>query len=183
MHQTTLADCEAPLVMRDVSQSITQNWLVMLADQKRRCRMAAFYRSLWICVLLVFAASESNGQELRLSPNEAKPFLGTWLIEMTEPAVFKGTHTVTIWERSGAAAASLQTNPNSPAIEATSIQRDDNMLVLTISHKAKPGPLMENGAPIWAVISLVLEDDTLKVAQMLERSQTIKRGTGKRQPN
>lgn len=145
--------------------------------------MAAFCRSLWVCALLVFAASESNGQRLGLSPNEAKPFLGTWIIEMTEPAAFKGTHTVTIWERSGALAASLQTNPNYPAIEATSIQRDGNMLVLTISHQAKPGPLMENGAPIWAVISFALEGDTLKVAQMLERSQTIKRGTGQRQPN
>lgn len=79
-------------------------------------------------------------------------------------------------------AASLQTNPDYPAIEATSIQRDANILVFTSSHEAKPGPLMENGAPIWAVISLVSEGGTLKVAQMLERSQTIKRGTGQRQP-
>jgi hypothetical protein len=102
---------------------------------------------------------------------------------MTEPAAFRGTHTVRIWARSGVVAASLQTNPNYPAIEATGIQRDGNMLVLTISHEAKPGPLMENGAPIWAVISLSLEGNTLKVAQMLERSQTIKRGSGQRRRN
>lgn len=145
--------------------------------------MAIFCRSLGVCALLVFAASESNGQGSVLGPNEAKPFLGAWTIEMTEPAAFKATHTVRIWEKSGAVAASLQTNPNFPAIEATSIQRDGNMLILTISHAATPGPLMENGAPIWAVISLTLEGNTLKVAQMLERSQTIKRGTGQRQPN
>ena len=145
--------------------------------------MVAFLPVTLGCALMVLAASESNAQGLRLSPNEAKPFLGTWIIEMTEPAAFKGTHTVRIWEKSGAVAASLQTNSNYPAIEATSIQRDGNMLVVTISHEAKPGPLMENGAPIWAVISLALEGDTLKVAQMLERSQTIKRGTGKRQPS
>jgi hypothetical protein len=93
------------------------------------------------------------------------------------------TRPTRIWERGGVVAASLQTNTNFAAIEATSIQRDGNMLVLTISHAARPGPLLENGAPIWAVISLALEGDTLKVAQMLERSQTIKRGTGRRQPN
>ena len=38
--------------------------------------------------------------------------------------------------------------------------------------------MMENGAPIWAVISLTLDGGTMRMAQMLERSQTIKRGTG-----
>jgi hypothetical protein len=145
--------------------------------------MAAFCRSLTVCAFLLFAASESNGQGSVLGPNEAKPFLGTWIIEMTEPAAFRGTHAVRVWDRGGVVAASLQTNPNNPAIEATGILRDGNMLVLTIGHEAKPGPLLENGAPIWAVISLSLEGDTLRVAQMLERSQTIKRGSGQRQPN
>jgi hypothetical protein len=40
--------------------------------------------------------------------------------------------------------------------------------------------LRENGAPIWAVISLTLAGDTMDIAQMLERSQTSKRGTGKK---
>ena len=78
-------------------------------------------------------------------------------------------------------AASLQTNPNFPAIEATGIHRDGNMLVLTLSHNAKPHPMQENGMPIWAVVSSVVDGDTMKVAQMLERSQTIKRGAGNRQ--
>jgi hypothetical protein len=55
------------------------------------------------------------------------------------------------------------------------------MLVLTLSHHAKPHPMQENGMPIWAVVSAVVDGDTMKVAQMLERSQTIKRGVGKRQ--
>ena len=106
------------------------------------------------------------------------PFLGVWVIEMTEPAVFKGTHTIRVWDNSGTVAASLQTNPNFPAIEATVIDRDGNMLVLTLSHNAKPHPMQENGMPIWAVVSAVVDGDTMKVAQMLERSQTIKRGRG-----
>ena len=55
------------------------------------------------------------------------------------------------------------------------------MLVLTLGHHAKPHPMQENGMPIWAVVSAVVDGDTMKVAQMLERSQTIKRGAGNRQ--
>jgi hypothetical protein len=130
--------------------------------------------------LLLFA-SGASGQGSSLATADAKPFLGVWVIEMTEPAEFKGIHTIRIWDRGGSVAASLQTNPNFPAAEATGIHRDGNMLVLTLSHEAKPRPLLENGKPIWAVISLELDGDTMKVAHMLERSQTIKRGTGKRQ--
>ena len=145
--------------------------------------METFRRALLVAGLLAIAAPGARGQSAPLNSANAKAFLGVWVIEMTEPAVFKGTHTIRVWDNNGTVAASLQTNPNFPAIEATSIQRDGNMLVLTISHAAAPGPLMENGAPSWAVISLTLEGNTLKVAQMLERSQTIKRGTGQRQPN
>jgi hypothetical protein len=116
-----------------------------------------------------------------VNPADAKSFLGVWVIEMTEPPVFKGTHTIRVWDNSGTVAASLQTNPNFPAIEATGVYRDGNMLVLTLSHHAKPHPMLENGMPIWAVVSAVVDGDTMKVAQMLERSQTIKRGVGKRQ--
>jgi hypothetical protein len=71
--------------------------------------------------------------------------------------------------------------PNSPAIEATGIHRDGSMLVLTLNHNAKPRPVLENGMPIWAVVSAVVDGDTMKVALMLERSSDIKRGAGKRQ--
>jgi hypothetical protein len=131
--------------------------------------------------LLVIAAPGARGQNAALlDPADARSFLGVWVIEMTEPAAFKGTHTIRVWDNSGSVAASLQTNPSFPAIEATGVYRDGNMLVLTISHHAKPHPMQENGMPIWAVVSAVVDGDTMKVAQMLERSQTIKRGAGKR---
>ena len=128
--------------------------------------------------LLVLIASAAYGQGSALTPAQASPFMGTWVIEMTEPAAFKGTHTVRVWEKDGAVAASLQVG-KFPATEATGILRDGEMLVLTISHDAKPQAMMENGAPIWVVVALTLAGDSMKVAQMLERSQTIKRGTGK----
>lgn len=51
---------------------------------------------------------------------------------------------------------------------------DGDALVLTVRR-------FENGAPIRAVISLTREGDTMNMAQMLESSQTIKRGSGKKQ--
>ena len=144
--------------------------------------MGTCRRALLVAALLAIAAPGARGQSAApLNPADAKSFLGVWVIEMTEPAVFKGTHTIRVWDNNGAVAASLQTNPNFPAIEATGVYRDGNMLVLTLSHRAKPYPMQENGLPIWAVVSAVVDGDTMKVAQMLERSQTIKRGAGNRQ--
>lgn len=143
--------------------------------------MTTLRRWLRVTALVLLSASFANGQgSAALTPAQATAFLGTWVIDMTEPLAFKGTHTVRIWDRNGVVAASLQTAAPF-AIEATGIHKDGDMLVLTFSHSANPKPLLENGAPIWAVISLTLEGDTMKVAQMLERSQTIKRGTGKKQ--
>jgi hypothetical protein len=144
--------------------------------------MGTWKRALLVAALLVTAAAGARGQSAApLNPANAKPFLGVWVIEMTEPAVFKGTHTIRVWDNRGTVAASLQTNPNFPAIEATGVYRDGNMLVLTLGHHAKPHPMQENGMPIWAVVSAVVDGDAMKVAQMLERSQTIKRGAGHRQ--
>ena len=142
--------------------------------------MMAHRRWLPIATLLVFVTLPVNGQGAALTPAQAAAFMGTWVIDMTEPAAFKAKHTVRIWDKNGVVAASLQAGNT---IEATGIHKDGDMLVLTFSHEAKPQPLLENGAPLWAVISLTLDGDTMKVAQMLERSQTIKRGTGKRQAN
>jgi hypothetical protein len=139
-------------------------------------------RSALCIALLAIAAPTARGQSpAPLKSADAKSFLGVWVIEMTEPAAFKGTHTIRVWDNGGTVAASLQTTPNFPAIEATGVYRDGNMLVLTLSHHARPHPLQENGVPIWAVVSAVVDGDAMKVAQMLERSQTIKRGAGKRQ--
>ena len=143
--------------------------------------MATCGRALLIAVLLVAAAPEAHGQSAALRTADAKPFLGVWPIEMTEPPEFKGTHTIRIWDNGGTVAASLQSNPNFPAIQATGLHRDGNMLVLSISHQAKPHPLQENGVPIWAVVSAVVDGDMMKMALTLERSLTVKRGAGKRQ--
>ena len=97
---------------------------------------------------------------------------------MTEPAAFKGSQqTVRVWDKNGVIGASIQIG-KFPAIEATGIFKDGDMLVLTISHEAG---MRENGAPIWAVVSLTRDGDTLKTAQMLEKSLTINRGVGKKQ--
>jgi hypothetical protein len=138
-------------------------------------------RWLPMAVLLVFMASAASGQGSPVTPAQATAFMGTWVIDMTEPAEFKGTQTLRIWDRNGAVAASVQSG-KSPVIEVTGIVKDGNMLVLTISRDG-PRPVLENGAPIWAVYALTLEGDTMKVALMLEQSRTIKRGMGKKQTN
>ena len=144
--------------------------------------MRTYARALLVAAVLAIAASGARAQSTApLRPADARTFMGVWVIEMTEPAVFKGTHTIRVFERNGSVVASIQTHPNFPAIDATGISKDGNMLVLTISHEAKPHPMQENGMPIWAVVSAVVDGDTMKVAQMLERSQTIKRGAGTRQ--
>jgi hypothetical protein len=125
--------------------------------------------------LLVLSAAAAIGQGS--VPTPAKAFMGTWVIEITE--AMRATQTVKIWEKNGAVAASVQ-GGKSPAKEVTGIVKDGNMLVLTIRRDG-PDPVLENGLPIWAVYALTLDGDTMKVALMLEQSQTIKRGSGKRQ--
>jgi hypothetical protein len=130
-------------------------------------------------LLLVLVTAFASAQQ-KPSPQADTTFIGTWAFTMTEPEAFKGTQqTVRIWEKGGVTGASVQIG-KFPAIEATGIFNDGDMLVLTVNHDAG---MRENGAPIWAVISLTRDGDTLKTAQMLERSQTIKRGVGKRQPD
>ena len=134
-----------------------------------------------MAALLLFVPPAVSGQGSMLTAAQATPFLGTWVIDMTEPPEFRTTHTVRIWDNNGAVAASVQTG-KFPPNNVTGLLKDGDMLVLTISHEAQPG-MLENGTPIWAVISLTLDGETMKTAYMLERSQTIKRGTGKKQAN
>ena len=139
-------------------------------------------RALFATALVVIAAPGALGQSgAPLKPADVKPFLGVWVVEMTEPPEFKGTVTLRIWDNNGSVAASLQTNPKFPGIEATGLHSDRNMLVMTLGHHAKPRPLLENGMPIWAVLTAVVDGDTMKFTQSMERSATIKRGAGKRQ--
>jgi hypothetical protein len=128
-------------------------------------------------LLLVAAAASGQGTP---TPAQAEAFMGTWAVEMTEPPEFKSTQVLRIWNRDGALAATVQPGKG-PALEMAGIIKDRNMLVLTLSNEAQRS-FLENGAPIWAVIAVTLDGDTIKVAHMLEKSRTIKRGTGTKMP-
>jgi hypothetical protein len=122
--------------------------------------------------MLLLAAPVSAGQAPPPLPaSGVKAFIGTWVMTMTNP---DGTvETVRIWDKNGVAAASVQAG-KFPPIEVKGIFKDGEMLVLTASR-------FENGKPIWSVIALTLDGDTMTMAQMLQFSQTIKRGSGKKQ--
>ena len=83
--------------------------------------------------------------------------------------------TVRIWGKNGSVGASLQVG-KFPPNDVTGIVKDGGVLVLTTTVR-------ENGAPIWAVAALTLDGQTLNMAQMLQMSQTIKRGTGHKRPD
>jgi hypothetical protein len=120
--------------------------------------------------VLTFAAPAA-AQTPALRSSQATEFIGTWAVSMTNPE--GATETVRIWDQNGALAASVQAG-RFPPINVTGFLKDGDMLVLTLSR-------FENGKPIRAVISLTVTGDTITMAQMLEFSQTIKRGTGKKQ--
>ena len=124
-------------------------------------------------LLLLFVAQGVSGQGSSPATAQATAFLGTWKIDMSSPAELVGTNeTVRIWDKSGTIAASLQVG-KFPPNDVTGILKDGDLLVLTTT-------LRENGQPIWAAISLKIEGDTMMLAQMMERSATIKRGSGKK---
>jgi hypothetical protein len=150
-----------------------------MLSQKGGSTMIAHRRWLAMTALIAFGALAVSGQGSAPTPAQAPAFLGTWVFAMTNPA--GSQQTVRIWDKNGVIAASVQVG-QSPPTDVTGIINDGAMLVLSISHEARPA-MLENGAPIWAVISLTLAGDKMDMAQMLERSQTIKRGTGKKQPN
>ena len=126
-------------------------------------------------LLLLFIAQEPvSGQGSSPTSAQASAFLGTWKIEMSSPAALVGTNeTVRIWDKHGTVAASLQVG-KFPPNDVTGILKDGELLVMTTT-------LRENGQPIWVAVSLKVEGDTMMLAQMMERSETIKRGSGKKQ--
>jgi hypothetical protein len=102
---------------------------------------------------------------------QAAEFIGTWVIAMTNPR--GATETVRIWDQEGMMAATVQSG-RFPPIKVTGAMKDGNVLVLTLTR-------FENGKEDRAVIALTIDGDTMTMAQMLEFSQTIKRGSGKKQ--
>jgi hypothetical protein len=92
---------------------------------------------------------------------------------MTNPP--NSEQTVRIVEKNGAVTASLQVG-KFPPNAVTGIVKDGDLLVLTTTVR-------ENGAPIYSVVALKREGDRMNMAQLLENSQTVKRGTGTKQPD
>jgi len=80
--------------------------------------MVRLRRWLPVAVLWVFVQTPAYGQGAVLTPAQVAPFLGTWVIEMTDPPAFKGTHTVRVWDKNGVVAASVQ-NGNFPPNDVT----------------------------------------------------------------
>jgi len=118
--------------------------------------------------ILFLVGPVAGGQAPALNSSEAIAFMGTWRFTMTNPQ--GSQQTVRLWDKSGVIAASLQIG-KFPPNEITGIVKDGAVLVLTTTVR-------ENGKPIWAVVALTLEGQTMKMAQMLEQSETIKRGSG-----
>jgi hypothetical protein len=136
--------------------------------------------SIVAAVIPVVAVATVIGQAAAVTPQQAAPFIGTWVFTMTHPPEFKNSpHTVRIWEENGKVAASVQAG-KFPPNNATGIYQDGDMLVLSISRDA-PSAVRENGLPIWIVASLTRDGDGMKMSLMLEPSVTIKKGTGRKQ--
>jgi hypothetical protein len=130
-------------------------------------------RRLWtlVGVTLFLVSSGLSSQGRTPSATEATAFLGTWVIAMTNPA--GATETVRIWDDKGALAASVQAG-RFPPINASGVFKDGDLLLLSLTR-------FENGQPIRAVVALTVKDNAMNMAQMLELSETIKRGAGKKQ--
>jgi len=123
-----------------------------------------------IVAALALGATQVDGQVVVKSA-EAGAFIGTWVFAMTNPQ--GAQETVRIVDKNGILSASVQAG-RFPPIEVSGMLKDGDMLVLTAIR-------FENGRPIRAVISLTPNGESMNMAQMLEFSETIKRGSGKRQ--
>jgi hypothetical protein len=123
-----------------------------------------------VLVVLSLGGAAAGAQTPNVDSSKVAAFMGTWPLTMTNPA--GANETVRIWDENGAVKASVQAG-RFPAIAASGILKDADVLVLTLTR-------FENGKPIRAVVALTLEGDTMKMAQMLEQSETIKRGSGKK---
>jgi hypothetical protein len=130
-------------------------------------------KKLWpaLALVLLMAGSEPSGQSTRLQSSDVSAFVGTWVITMTNPP--GAQETVRISDTDGIITASVQLGRFPPS-DVTGMVKDGNILVLTTTRR-------ENGQPIWVVMSLTLDGEMMNMAQMLERSQTIKRGSGRKQ--
>jgi hypothetical protein len=123
-------------------------------------------RPLVLVTLWILGIGTLAGQASNIPASQITAFIGEWTFVMTNPP--SSEQTVKIWDENGVAAATLQVG-KFPATKVTGIFQDGNVLVLTTTAR-------ENGVPIWVVIALTREGDTMRLAQMMQQSQTIKRG-------
>ena len=129
-------------------------------------------RKLWLAVVVALIAGPVSGRQIpTVKSSDVTPFMGTWVFTMTNPP--GAQETVSISDKNGIVAASVQAG-RFPAIDVSGILYDGDVLILTVRR-------FENGMPIRAVVSLARDGEAMNMAQMLENSQTIKRGTGKKQ--
>lgn len=121
--------------------------------------------------VVFITAAASAGQTPTVKSSDVMPFLGTWVFMMTNPE--GAQETVRIADNNGTVTASVQAG-RFPPINVSGVFYDGDVLVLTVRR-------FENGMPIRAVVSLTRDGEGMKMAQMLENSQTIKRGSGQKQ--
>ena len=129
------------------------------------------HRCWLLAVALLAMPPVIAAQERAPTPAQVEAFLGTWTFAMTNPP--NSQQTVRIFEKNGALAASLQVG-KFPPNEITGILKDGDLLILTSTVR-------ENGAPIYSVVALKRDGDRMNLAQLLENSQTVKRGTATKQ--
>ncbi len=133
-------------------------------------------RGIWLVTtaVLLIVNPASGGQTPAVRSSEITAFMGTWVIEMTDPPeLVGGNETVRIFEKNGVVGATVQVG-KFPPNDVTGILKDGDLLVLTTTMR-------ENGQPIWVVISLKRRGEVMTLAQAMEQSRTIKRGAGKKQ--
>jgi hypothetical protein len=123
-----------------------------------------------VAAIALGATQVVNGQGIVKSA-DARAFIGTWVFAMINPQ--GAQETVRIVDENGILSATVQSG-RFPPIQVTGLLKDGDMLVLTATR-------FENGRPIRAVISLIPQGQSMNMAQMLEFSETIKRGSGRKQ--
>lgn len=92
-------------------------------------------RSLTLAAAMCMLLGSVQAQSHPIPTSQLSAFVGTWVIDFTEPPAFKGTQTLRIWDVNGAIDASIQSVTLRP-MPVTGILKDGDMLVLTTNRNA-----------------------------------------------
>lgn len=128
------------------------------------------HRSIMLALLPLVGSGTALAQAQSIPASQASAFMGTWTFAMTNPP--NSEETIKISDENGMTTATMQVG-KFPPNKITGIMKDGDLLVLTTSAR-------ENGMPIWVVITLRPDGNTMQLAQMMQQSQTIKRGTAQK---